>query len=388
MSLNDPLDAFLESHGEVDSIVRCEISTRDAMEMPHTLLWHLDPENSLSDWRIILESSDDGMKNDYVSKKYDQEANYEEDNNDGEDDDEITPLTTTFYVHRSILASVSTYFQSLFKKRKYNQTSEHQTQTSTIKLHSQAIKAFPVFLDYLYNFAKGRLGFKRSNAVALRHLAIYFGVDTLLKDISELILLDFQSARFRTMYCDNATLFNDEKLLHGIKLQRSISKTLFAVATEIYSFLYQNAAALLEHDEEEENGVLSSWRLSMTKICETPFDTFFTFKNSEEYPDVCVIGAGLGALNGIYKLCGCRDGVGAYTNGICCITRDEEKWEFVIHFHEDWLSLYECVFYTPEEYHYNYRRNHTYRHPPCVGWTVTKDIEKYSPAPTIILNFS
>ncbi len=108
----------------------------------------------------------------FYCKKYDQEANYEEDNNDGEDDDEITPLTTTFYVHRSILASVSTYFQSLFKMELRYQTSEHESQTSTIKLHSQAIKAFPVFLDYLYNFAKGRLGFKRSNAVALRHLAI------------------------------------------------------------------------------------------------------------------------------------------------------------------------------------------------------------------------
>jgi hypothetical protein len=73
-----------------------------------------------------------------------------------------------------------------------------------------------VFLDYVYNIVSGRLGFEPSNAVALRHLAIYFGVDTLLKDISELILIDIRNEASRDDYYNTAKIFNDDKLLLGI----------------------------------------------------------------------------------------------------------------------------------------------------------------------------
>jgi len=56
MSLIDPLDTFLENDGKVDSFT---LPVMDAMQMRHTLLWRQDPEDSFSDWRIILESSED-----------------------------------------------------------------------------------------------------------------------------------------------------------------------------------------------------------------------------------------------------------------------------------------------------------------------------------------
>ncbi len=158
------------------------------MQMRHTLFWRQDPEDSFSDWRIILESSEDAdtaenntavLENqsdvsDFSSSRElagdAQNINTAGINNNNHDEidvlsNEVTPLTTTFHVHRYILAGGSTYFRSLFKKRKNNQTSEHETQTSTIKLKPEAVKSFPAFLDYVYNRNLGILGFERSNAV-------------------------------------------------------------------------------------------------------------------------------------------------------------------------------------------------------------------------------
>jgi len=245
MSLIDPLDTFLENDGKVDSFT---LPVMDAKHMRHTLFWRQDPEDTFSDWRIILESSEDAdtaenntavLENQSdvsdVSSTRElagdaQNINTAGNNNNNHDEidvlsNEVTPLTTTFHVHRNILAGGSTYFRSLFKKRKNNQTSEHETQTSTIKLKPEAVKSFPAFLDYVYNRDLGILGFERSNAVALRHLAMYFGVDTLFKDISELILLEFKKESLLDGYYNDAKLFNDEILLQAIRVHRSISNS-------------------------------------------------------------------------------------------------------------------------------------------------------------------
>ena len=245
MSLIDPLDTFLENDGKVDSFT---LPVMDAKHMRHTLFWRQDPEDTFSDWRIILESSEDAdtaenntavLENQSdvsdVSSTRElagdaQNINTAGNNNNNHDEidvlsNEVTPLTTTFHVHRNILAGGITYFRSLFKKRKNNQTSEHETQTSTIKLKPEAVKSFPAFLDYVYNRDLGILGFERSNAVALRHLAMYFGVDTLFKDISELILLEFKKESLLDGYYNDAKLFNDEILLQAIRVHRSISNS-------------------------------------------------------------------------------------------------------------------------------------------------------------------
>jgi hypothetical protein len=82
-----------------------------------------------------------------------------------------------YHVHRCILFHVSSYFKSLFSTQ--IETVEQRNSTSTIHLHPKALQAFPIFLDYLYNSEEGRLSFCRKHAVALRHLAIYFGVDSI-----------------------------------------------------------------------------------------------------------------------------------------------------------------------------------------------------------------
>jgi len=185
MSLIDPLDTFLENDGKVDSFT---LPVMDAMQMRHTLLWRQDPEDSFSDWRIILESSEDANWNhcttetntavienqsdvsDVLSTREladnGQKSNTASNNKYHHDgitvlSEETTPITTTFHVHRGILASVSTYFRSLFKVDLRYQTCEHESQTSTIKLKPEAVKSFPAFLDYVYNRNLGILGFER-----------------------------------------------------------------------------------------------------------------------------------------------------------------------------------------------------------------------------------
>jgi len=393
MSLNDPLDTFLKSNGKQDSIKSCSVSSKDAMQMCPTILWRLDPEDSYSDWKIILEldSANMDVSNEYVHVENEnqpsdlineQEGDVEGKNgtcgakNDGDNgntdlSDETASLTNIFYVHRNILASESTYFRSLFKKRKYNQTSEHQTQTSIIKLHPQAIQSFPVFLDYIYNCAKEKLGIQRSNAVALRHLAMYFGVDKLMKEISELILLDFRGAIFRKDYDNDATLFDDEKLLQGIRLQRAISESLLVVAPGICRALSENSEVWLK---EEGNSVLSSWRHVMRHISDSSYNAFFRFRNAEKFPNICVTGAGLDQLNGTYNLYGDSDGVVAYTNGVCFIEKKKDIWFFSVGFvdrnrdRREYFNLYKVASDTD--------------YPPSTGWNACN--YKYLPAPEIV----
>jgi len=390
MSLNDPIDEFLQSRGKLNSKINFIVSSKMVEEISHTLLWRQDPEESFSDWKIILVSDDanvdDNTEKDSVLTKIqsdtartgeqvgnDQKKDTASINDKDDNDTEAAPLTKTFYVHQNILASVSTYFRSLLKKGKHSQTSEHQTQTSTIKLHPKAIESFPIFLDYVYNSIVGQFGFERSNAVALRHLALYFGVDALLKDITELILLDFRSAPLDDYY-NHATLFNDEKLLQGVRLQHSISEALLAVAPGIYSMITKRPEVFLKED----NSVLSSWRHIMKHICDSPDDAFFTLKNAEKFPDITVTGAGLHQVNGIYNLRGENCEVGAYTNGICTIGKIEfegkKGWYFWVGYYNEESGSWEII--------YLYENPSDTDYPPSTGWTVLNT--KYSPAPTLI----
>jgi hypothetical protein len=290
MSLNDPIYEFLQSRGKLNSKINFNVSSKMVEEMRHTLLWRQDPEESFSDWKIILVSDDanvdDNTEKDSVLTKNqsdtartgeqvgnDQKKDTASINNKDDNDTEAAPLTTTFYVHQNILASVSTYFRSLLKKRKHSQTSEHQTQTSTIKLYPKAIESFPIFLDYVYNSIVGKFGFERSNAVALRHLAMYFRVDALLKDITELILLDSRRTSFPENYYNHATLFNDEKLLFGLLLQRCNIEALLAVAAGIYSMISKRPEIFLKKK-------MSSYGHIMKHICDT-HDASFTLKNAK-----------------------------------------------------------------------------------------------------------
>jgi hypothetical protein len=188
--LNDPVEAFLKRNGKFPNSVSTAFSSTKASQMSHTLLWRQEPEESFSDWKIELEPDNVMVNNEICSSLSEnpvevakEDAPADDDINKGDDsnisDDgsirimsmEGAPITS-FHVHRSILASVSKYFRSQFSK--HTNTKEQQTFTSILKLHSNVMEVFPVFLDYMYNYDVGRLNFRRSNAVALRQLCNIF----------------------------------------------------------------------------------------------------------------------------------------------------------------------------------------------------------------------
>lgn len=116
---------------------------------------------------------------------------------------------------------VSVYFKSQFTQV---DSVEQRNSVSTIRLSTKAIQAFTVFMDYLYSPEHGRLGFCRENAVALRHLAMYFGVDVLFKEITDIILADMKTKHAGKLFYEMSSLFNDTKLKEAIRMQKACWK--------------------------------------------------------------------------------------------------------------------------------------------------------------------
>jgi len=396
-ALKDPVDAFLGSGGKVNFSLSYGASTSKASKMRHTLLWRQDPEDSFSDWKIEVVHHDfTGSKEEYslLSENLMQVVKDDTKSSDvgnindtkaGDDcyymtDDESicsenthVALTNTYHVHRNILASVSNYFRSQFSK--HNNTREQEKKTSVISLHPNGIRVFPTFLDFVYNRDIGRLRFTQSDAVALRHLAIYFGVDTLLNDITELILLDFRSEKFCDHYCKEANVFHDDKLLQALTLHRSIKETLSAVSPGIFDVLSLTPERFFKDD----NNILSAWRHIMMHSTDSCYNVVFALRNVEKYPDIYVSGAGLTHANGIYTLVGHREGSAMYTNGVCKIVRDDDSW----------ILLFECWNGKEMMKKCFYFHDGDPRYPPSTDWLVDDDnnqelTEKISPAPTII----
>lgn len=120
-----------------------------------------------------------------------------------------------------------------------------------------------------------------------------------------------------------ASRFNDEKLLQGIRLQCIISDSLLQVALGIFYQVAEGPEEFLEDD----SSILDSWRHTVKHICDMPSDVFFILRIDEEkFRNICVQGAGLDQVNGIYQLYGQINGAASYTNGICFIVKIGNFW--------------------------------------------------------------
>ena len=105
------------------------------------LCWRDDPESSLSDWILRVDSPG---------------------------------ANATYHVHRATLATGvrrSEYFARLFTGAGTSGLVENVQGSSTIPLELSAANAFPAFLDFVY---KGELAISDASAMALLHLAEYF----------------------------------------------------------------------------------------------------------------------------------------------------------------------------------------------------------------------
>lgn len=167
----------------------------NAEERP--LLWRLDPQESWSDWTIIISAKATSVIG-----------------SSGRDDEN----KFTFHVHKvhlSVGQRKSEYFARLFQN---SGVTEAENCTSSIDLESSAADAFPAFLDFIYSHPGTHVEATATNAVALRYLSQYFGVRELFSNINSFIQRDLD-ANTAHIYLLESSIYNDEKMLsHATKI--------------------------------------------------------------------------------------------------------------------------------------------------------------------------
>jgi hypothetical protein len=110
-------------------------------------------------------------------------------------DNEGAIITTTYSVHRFVLAPTSSYFKRLFNNPNYV---EAKVKRSSIQVSALAAETFPYFLDYLYGqFSdSGEISrlqtYEYNQDVGLYWLADYFGVPALTSDVDSVFIADLK----------------------------------------------------------------------------------------------------------------------------------------------------------------------------------------------------
>lgn len=129
------------------------------------LTWRLPQEESLSDWTVTIHSTGNAA----AARTEATEA--------------------VFHVHTYMLGvgpRRSEYFVRLFQ----TDMLESKARASIIHLdHQAAADAFPAMLDFMYDPSEDVAGKTATQAVALRHLASYFGMEELYDNVSHSFIL-------------------------------------------------------------------------------------------------------------------------------------------------------------------------------------------------------
>jgi len=221
------------------------------------LIWRQDPEDSFSDWKILIT----------LSSGKDTEAD--------DSDDSVA----TYHVHRNILARgtrKSEYFERLFKINL--NTEEHTHGASKIDLTvPSAAASFPLMLDFLY----GKNVFDDSakpsieTVVALRHLSTYFGIRALYKLTAEYIKLNMmEDDSFE--YLMQARLYQDEKLITAAAFEyaKKLSKS-----TDYFKRDDTGSYIIHHYDLEEEINSLDpdSFECVMESLSDLIQSEFYSF---------------------------------------------------------------------------------------------------------------
>jgi hypothetical protein len=142
------------------------------------LTWRLDPEQSLSDWTVILTHK-------------------------------ITGEVKPYHLHKNILAvgpRKCDYFVGVFRKTKTQEIANNKTEMS---MEGPAFDCFPHFLDFVYS--TGALELTSETATPLRHLAKCFGLKLMFKQATEFLLKDISLSNIITYY-KHSVILVDEKI--------------------------------------------------------------------------------------------------------------------------------------------------------------------------------
>ena len=166
---NGMLDSSNSSEGSEEDL----IDQRAVQEFPS---WRLSPEESKSDWTIVVESVPEGT----VSK---------------------------YHVHKEVLIhngrKSSDYFSRIFGDILNQKVYKYKT----IKIHEDAAKLIETMLDYMYS-VQDRLLLTSESAVGLRHLSQFFGIEALAKRVSAFIHEDIELSNM-DIYMDTTAAFDD-----------------------------------------------------------------------------------------------------------------------------------------------------------------------------------
>ena len=143
--------------------------------------WRLDPEESHSDWTVVISVNNDGAGS----------------------------VHDTYHIHKMVLSvgsKKSDYFCRAFQTKNLK---ESQEKTSRIELEEVAAKAFPVMLDYLYG---KNLRISHENAAPLYHLGDYFGIQP-LRNTAQHYWETTMRLEHCGVYYEHAKIFDQEDLM-------------------------------------------------------------------------------------------------------------------------------------------------------------------------------
>jgi BTB/POZ domain len=228
---------------------------------PPKLSWRLTPEESYSDW--IIEIQHESVEDDTVEAD-DQNA-----------DHELRSRCDIYHVHRAILANgprFSQYFKQLF----VSNTVENTNQTSFIRLEPVAASVFPAMLDFVYDCDKDVAVKNPKEAVALRHLANYFGIRELFENVNSEFIQQNISIKTAFEYMEEATKYHEISLRDAAidyiaeRVLRTQKATLYRMPIEWFSRLMskvavtdKNIALIVGYVKQEPEGLtvehISQW---------------------------------------------------------------------------------------------------------------------------------
>lgn len=376
----NPEQSFSRTSSSADLLSRA--ADHDLRLLP-PLTWRQNPELSLSDWKIQVGTNSSSSS--------------------GEDDS--AAQHQVYHVHRNVLANASEYFNALFQQQQQQRGmgEELRTKTSTFQFHPRATPAFEVMLDYIYSPPLGRNAIMPQNAIALRHLAQYLGIPSLLQEVTHIILADMVTFRNHKRYIEDASVFYDEKIVLALKKQMDLQVTLSDLVQSTFEVLSDDISKFFHQD----NIHVVSWATIMKRF-DMGNDVYFAMQNYQKFPDVLVYGAGLKVVNGIYRLVGSNDGVGRYSNGLFDLIRYRESdWNLCFGYGRsdqeennpgstgmaiEQSSLSEDIEWDWTDMHHIFDCDSSTDLPPSSGWKVVEVYEvpdnvrqQMEPAPSILV---
>ena len=171
------------------------------------LCWSSEPNKNFVDWTIVVTSmpSSDDVSNNTGEDSVTLDADRSEEGPSKKA--KMEPETTIYYVHKAILGlgpRSSSYFRNLFST---NGMAESVSSESRLELHPSAARAFPTMLDFMY--ARVDVAATTETAVALRHLANYFDIPSLIHYVNSFIINDMNESNIH-IYVGEAQMYHDE----------------------------------------------------------------------------------------------------------------------------------------------------------------------------------